>query len=338
MSTTSKIATNSRTTITDQPTRRTAFTLAGAALATLTALPAAALAQDTPGATPRRVETIRRVQVGPGGPMNHMMGFTFTGDALGASPIKGAPFSATAVTEMEQPLADGNRIRQKSSSALARDSAGRTRRELVAGAIGPLVAPGEPRSLISLHDPVSGTSITLDPTARKAFRHRPPPAGGGPQLFELPLPPPPAPGEGGPGARKVRVEEDIVVMASPPGAGAAPVIDLLPHDVAGPPVRESLGTQMIEGVKAEGTRSTLTIPAGKVGNERPLVVTSERWFSPELGVVVKSRHSDPRLGTSTYQLTGIDRREPPAAQFEVPADYAVSDGPAVIQRRIERRP
>ena len=78
----------------------------------------------------------------------------------------------------------------------------------------------------------------------------------------------------------------------------------------------------------------MTIPAGKIGNERPLVTVSERWFSPDLGVVVMSRHSDPRFGTTTYRLTDLDRREPPAAQFEVPPDYKLEDGPVVIDKRI----
>lgn len=315
----------------------------------------AATAPGGGGTTPaaRHVQTIRRMRINHGGPGDHVFAFSsLHGEMPGAKPMKGAPFKATAVTEMEQVLGDGNRIRQKSSAVTARDSAGRTRREIVPGGIGPLAAPGEPRTLVHLHDPNAGTTTMLDLTARKAFRHRPPTlppppgasgSGRGPgvERFELALPPPAhAAAPPTAGASGKVVEEDVLVMAHGPGpghgpAGPLPFIEALPLEL-GKPTREELGTQVIEGVRAEGSRTTLTIPAGKLGNERPLVVVSERWFSPELGVVVMSRHSDPRLGTTTYRLTGIERREPPANEFEVPPGFDVQDGPAMIRRRIER--
>ena len=88
---------------------------------------------------------------------------------------------------------------------------------------------------------------------------------------------------------------------------------------------ESLGKQLIEGVEAEGTRMTVTIPAGKIGNDRPLEIISERWESPELQVVVLSKHIDPFAGETTYRLTNLKRAEQPAALFEVPADYKQAD-------------
>jgi hypothetical protein len=279
----------------------------------------------------RRIE-IRRTR-GPGGAQDQT--FSWVGDALDGKPIKGAPFSATAVTEIDQPLADGNRIRQKTSAGLARDSAGRSRRELALGAVGPLMASGERQLLVHLHDPATGDSITLDPARKMAFKM---PRG----LFTAPVPPP-RPEERGVGAR---VEEDVLIGglaaggATPaPGEMAwgppplLPLVDGLPPDAA-KPLREDLGTQLIEGVRAEGVRTTVTVPAGKMGNERPLAIVSERWFSPELGMVVQSRHSDPRLGTTTYRLTGIDRREPPAALFEVPAGYKNNEGPVLIRRHV----
>ena len=75
----------------------------------------------------------------------------------------------------------------------------------------------------------------------------------------------------------------------------------------------------IEGVEAEGTRTTVTIPAGEIGNERAIEIVSERWYSPELQLVVMTRHSDPRLGETTYKLTNINRTEPAKTLFEVPA-------------------
>ena len=88
---------------------------------------------------------------------------------------------------------------------------------------------------------------------------------------------------------------------------------------------ESLGKQMFEGVEAEGTRTTLTIPAGQIGNDRAIEIVSERWYSAALDVVVFSRHSDPRMGEHIYRLTNINRAEPARSLFEVPADYVVNE-------------
>lgn len=96
---------------------------------------------------------------------------------------------------------------------------------------------------------------------------------------------------------------------------------------------ESLGTKTIEGVEAEGTRSIITIPVGKIGNDRPIEIVSERWFSSTLQVVMVSKHNDPRMGDAVYRLTNIKRTEPDAALFRVPADYTVSDGPPPPPRR-----
>jgi len=88
---------------------------------------------------------------------------------------------------------------------------------------------------------------------------------------------------------------------------------------------ESLGTQTIEGVQAEGTRTTITIPAGKFGNDQPMQIVHETWYSPDLQVTVLSKHTDPRMGEHTYRLTNINRSEPAQSLFAVPADYSVSE-------------
>ena len=88
---------------------------------------------------------------------------------------------------------------------------------------------------------------------------------------------------------------------------------------------ESLGKQTFEGVEAEGTRTTFTIPAGQMGNDRAIDIVSERWYSPELDMMVYSKHSDPRMGEHTYRLTNISRAEPAHSLFELPADYTISE-------------
>lgn len=104
------------------------------------------------------------------------------------------------------------------------------------------------------------------------------------------------------------------------------------EDSGDPVTTTSLGQREIEGVMAEGTRSTITIPVGRIGNDRPLEVVSERWYSPELQVVVLSKHNDPFSGENVYRLTSISRAEPPLKMFEIPADYRIieerpPDGP-----------
>jgi len=97
------------------------------------------------------------------------------------------------------------------------------------------------------------------------------------------------------------------------------------EDSPDPVTTVSLGQREIEGVMAEGTRSTITIPVGRIGNDRPLEVVSERWYSPDLQVVVLSKHHDPFSGENVYRLTGISRTEPPASMFEIPADYRITE-------------
>lgn len=86
---------------------------------------------------------------------------------------------------------------------------------------------------------------------------------------------------------------------------------------------EQLGTKTIEGITAEGVRITREIPAGKIGNSKPIPVVTERWFSPELQVVVMSRHLDPIAGEHTFKLVNVRRAEPSADLFTVPAGYRI---------------
>src|SRR5206468_12023105 len=90
---------------------------------------------------------------------------------------------------------------------------------------------------------------------------------------------------------------------------------------------ESLGKQVIEGVEAEGTRVTRTIPAGEIGNTLPIYVVDENWYSKELQMPVMTRHNDPRSGETVFRLSNIKRAEPARSLFEVPADYTMVENP-----------
>ena len=86
---------------------------------------------------------------------------------------------------------------------------------------------------------------------------------------------------------------------------------------------ESLGKQEMEGVEVDGTRTTTEIPAGQIGNDRPLQIVHERWESADLHVTILEKHSDPMMGNTVERLTAVRRGEPDPALFEVPAGYQV---------------
>jgi hypothetical protein len=107
------------------------------------------------------------------------------------------------------------------------------------------------------------------------------------------------------------------------------------------PTTENLGDEVIDGIHATGTRVTTTIPAGKMGNEQPILVTSESWYSPELKATVMTKHSDPWAGELKTQFTNVNTAEPDASLFTVPSDYKVVDekaGPFVLQKHLPEPP
>jgi len=253
--------------------------------------------------------------------------------------VKGAPYSAQGVTETTQTLSDGNRIVNKSTSVIYRDSEGRTRRENTLQAIGPFATGGEPVQTISINDPVAGVNYSLDPRTHVAQKMAPmrlefkiaEPGNGEthPRVTTAPVTP-------GAGVRIERSEVQSQVLmrteagaVAPGGGGGGAVFEYhVFGDGKGKAAKtESLGKQSIEGVDAEGTRTTVTIAAGEMGNERPIEIVSERWYSPELQVVVMTRHSDPRSGETIYKLTNINRSEPAKSLFEVPAEYTIQESP-----------
>ena len=126
--------------------------------------------------------------------------------------------------------------------------------------------------------------------------------------------------------KTVAMSRTEVVSGSVAGIATAKATMADPAFSEGESRTENLGKQTIEGVVAEGTRTTTTIPAGQIGNERPIEIVSERWYSPDLQTIVLSKHRDPRMGESTYKLTNIRRTEPDKSLFEVPASYTIQDG------------
>jgi hypothetical protein len=133
-----------------------------------------------------------------------------------------------------------------------------------------------------------------------------------------------------PGAQSLAAQADleralvgkIAVASTAPGGGEITVL----HSREGSGYAfntESLGTKNFDGVEAEGTRNVTTIPAGAIGNERPIEIVYEKWYSKDLQLIVYSRHSDPRYGDQVYKLINISRNEPDPSVFAVPGDYKV---------------
>jgi hypothetical protein len=313
---------------------RKLFTTAGIVLLSATIVAQAEESAKPTGAV--RVEEDVLIQRAPGAPATPGVRMLFGHEAtigplgggnfgwiasemsFGGKPVKGAPYAAEAVTESTQTLADGNRIQRKSSASVYRDSEGRTRREQTLTAIGPWAASGEAPQTIFIDDSVAGVHYILNPKERTA-RKISIPSGKG--TFTA------AVAAAGP-AQAMRLERRI--------AGPGETIGFPPsgtwENALPKPETEALGKRVIEGVEAEGTRTIMTIPAGQVGNELPIQVVSESWFSAELQAVVMSKHTDPRMGETVYRLTGINRAEQPRSLFEVPVDYKIEEGGPVIQR------
>jgi hypothetical protein len=251
--------------------------------------------------------------------------------------VKGAPYSATAITEHVQTLSDGNQIIRKNESKLYRDSEGRTRTEQTLETIGKWTSGGEAQQNIFINDPVAGVSYSLDPRTHTGHKTVYP-------QKKLVLTP------NGPNGtyvingqtvtkaefeaaveKKQKAHEEmaakerkVAFTASEPKTK----LEMLQQGNMGTGQRktESLGTQTIEGVNAEGTRSTITIPAGEIGNTLPLEIIDETWYSPELQTMLMTRHRDPRSGETTYRLTNLSRSEPDRSLFEAPAGYTVQEG------------
>jgi len=277
-----------------------------------------------------------------------------------SSAIKNAPFSADAISESVQTLADGNRIVRSSTSKLYRNSEGRFRREMTGGTGGMLGSLYSYSSGVSLLDPVGGFSYMIDPNLKttRQFIYKPGTAikvlNGATTV------------EGSLLSDKVRAEiKAAAAVASTAGGNNAVIVsdkvrEELKATIAAAPViaaragqltsdaltgvgmaysvgsshskwetrTEELGTQNIEGVDAEGTRTITTIPAGAIGNERPIEITYEKWYSRELQLVVMSKHNDPRFGEQTYRLTNIVRSEPDPSLFSLPNGYKLITEPA----------
>ena len=258
-------------------------------------------------------------------------------------------------------LADGNRIVTKSATRIFRDGEGRTRREQ-------LNAAGTDVMSVNISDPVAGTTYVLDPASRIAYRNGAvfttptgfamatvspargrdghdrcarPKAGvvvagrevernealeGQSARREQGQPPERATAESG------RVSGPVAWGQWRARSRAAPSMERWPRSPGRRPARSS-GSRLSKALWPWARRSTTEIPAGAIGNEQPIRIVSEQWFSPDLQVLVLTRHTDPRVGETTYRLLGIVRAEPVRSLFDLPADYTLQESAIRRQER-----
>ena len=256
--------------------------------------------------------------------------------------VKNAPYSGVGNTEVVNTLADGNRIVRNNTMKYYRDGSGRTRTEYSLAAIGPFT-PDRTETIVMVNDPVAGERYVLHSGMKRA------------DVFKVSAGTPGQPRTGfffshieaGPGvAGGTVVNGDVVTnlpappvavtsgsLDGPPGNAmfvmrAAPaMVDGCKIETKPLPEAQSLGERTLEGLKVTGSRREFTIEAGAVGNEQPIIVSTEQWFSPDLGVVIASSHHDPMTGDTNYKLAQISRKEPDPALFKVPADYMKQEIP-----------
>jgi hypothetical protein len=203
----------------------------------------------------------------------------------GPQPTINAPYSVLQETEQTQTLSDGTHIVTKSQTRLYRDSYGRTRTELFFNPPG--MQANEPTD-IRIEDPVAGITYSLHVQQRVA------------QLV-VPM-------------RKLPMNPNVVQN---------PLIT--PAQMRPKTTSEDLGAQSIDGVLAEGARTTTILPVGSQGNDRPIQIVLETWVSNELGLTLLEKHSDPRRGEWVTRVSSLDRSEPDPALFQVPPDYILQD-------------
>jgi hypothetical protein len=223
-------------------------------------------------------------------------GFIYHEVMRGGEFVRGAPYSGTAVTETTQVLADGNRIVNHSTAQLARDTEGRTRREETVSNFGPLAT--EPSKLVFITDPVAKAEYVLNLDDRTALVRK----------LE--------------GTKIITVEQKRDLEAA-----GKPIQSPSPTESH----QDALGADLIEGVSCDHMMLYETIPAGSIGNERPIVITSETWASPALHLLVIRKKKDPRFGETVYKVTQIVRSDPDPSLFQVPKDFKLLGSGSPLQ-------
>ena len=222
----------------------------------------------------------------------------------------GEPFSGVARTQSTTVFADGNRIVRTNIVHYFRDTQGRTRVEReVADDRTNLRGPG---GVVTIEDSVTGEQINLMPAMKMAM------------VFKSAR-----------GGAPARISPASPLDATAPFAllGFGMGIGADGRTTESSAETTSLGQKVINGITATGTRIVRIIPAGVLGNEKPITSTLEEWKSVELGIPVQVTEKSSIGGTLTYNLQDVVRAEPDPSLFTVPADYTRRDinGPMALK-------
>jgi hypothetical protein len=257
-------------------------------------------------------------------------GTTFSGSAT-FSPqrftppaVIGAPYSGEEVNEGVQTLSDGTHITQKMMPRKVwRDSQGRTRVER------PLLwDPNRPEqnqaTVVEITDPVGGFHYILDTQNKVAHRMQlqPPPNRAGMRSGTF---------SASTGYASAVITQPVAVAGGGDGRGVTGMtVPAMPAVAPGNAMRpdfknEPLGSKLVDGVLADGQRSTLTYPTGMMGNDRPFTVTTENWMSQQLKMTILTVTHDPRSGDRTFKIANLSTTEPDPTMFMAPPDYSVVD-------------
>jgi antitoxin (DNA-binding transcriptional repressor) of toxin-antitoxin stability system len=225
-------------------------------------------------------------------PMMVAQGGMVSSFSSGLQGMTGAPYTATEKTTRVQTLADGTTITHESTLKLARDSNGKTYREVRQAT--PIDAENEELVNVFIFDPANRININWNSRTKIAT------------IVHMP-------------------DQAQIRPVQPPDTSRAETPAVTARNVAERPQLEDLGSKTICGVTAHGTRITRIIPVGKEGNDRPITVVDETWRSQELRLVLQSMQNDPRIGVNTVEVTDIEQGEPDPALFQVPAGYTVKE-------------
>jgi hypothetical protein len=245
-------------------------------------------------------------------------GFIYSAGAAGDG-VTGAPYTANVVNEQNKVLLDGNRIHHETHGKMFRDSQGRTRTEIELG----IFTGAHDWVSVFIVDPVQHVTINMNPQNKTAT------------IIHM--------GQGVPPSQRaadIHTDKATPALARPGLQAAVGQTGLAGGGtrVEGPPKgtdmlrlaglqEENLGSQVIDGLNVTGTRRTRTIPAGQMGNEKPMTQTFETWVSSDLHVVLLNKTDTPESGEYTTRLVNIQLGDPDPALFQIPADYKVEDKP-----------
>jgi hypothetical protein len=88
--------------------------------------------------------------------------------------------------------------------------------------------------------------------------------------------------------------------------------------------RQSLPGRTIHGIYSEGTRVKFLVPHND-GRASEVGCVEESWVSPEMKIAVLTKSGGTCSDGGITEIQEIDRNEPDAALFAIPADYEVLD-------------